>query len=306
MPAAVGIKMQMKGSRPRLAPRCCFLLVRPDRRAVAARPAHQLPRWVAPFLRFKQEHGVCLQQCHGCDFSRERWPPGLGDPRSPPPALPQGPFSFLATGPGCLLSGAWVPTVWGQGVQCVGSGCLLSGAWVPTVWGLGACCLGAGCPVCGVRVPAVWGLGAHCLGPGCPLSRGRVSSVWGLGARCLGPGCSLSGGRVPAVWGLGVHCLRSGCPACGVRVLAVWGLGARCLGPGCLLSGAWVSSVWSQCSRCLWPGHSVRGARAPAVWQVGSAEVDSPGACLPSTVWPGAEQGEPGDQEDACPPLKEW
>ena len=36
----------------------CFILVRPVRRAVAAYPAHQLPRWVASFLRFKQEYGV--------------------------------------------------------------------------------------------------------------------------------------------------------------------------------------------------------------------------------------------------------
>ena len=163
VPAAVGIKMQMKGSRPRLAPRCCFLLVRPDRRAVAARPAHQLPRWVAPFLRFKQEHGVCLQQCHGCDFSRERWPPGLGDPRSPPPALPQGPFSFLATGPGCLLSGAWVPAVWGQGGLCVGSGCQLSGAWVPAVWGLGVQCVESVLPLSVARAFSAWGQGACCV-----------------------------------------------------------------------------------------------------------------------------------------------
>ena len=116
----------------------CFTLVRPDRRAVAAYPTRQLPRWVASFPRFKQEYGVCLQQRHG------RNPPGKG--------------GLLGLAIRALLH---LPCCWVHVLLCP-----LSGVRVSSVWGQGARCLGSGCPVYGVSAPAVCGQGVQCVGPG--------------------------------------------------------------------------------------------------------------------------------------------
>ena len=138
----------------------CFTLVRPDRRAVAAYPTRQLPRWVASFPRFKQEYGVCLQQRHG------RNPPGEGGLLGLAiRALLHLPCCWVHVLL-CPLSGVRVSSVWVQGAHCLGPGCPLSGVRVSSVWGQGARCLGSGCPVCGVSAPAVCGQGVQCVGPG--------------------------------------------------------------------------------------------------------------------------------------------
>ena len=222
------------------SPLLCFMLVRPDRRAVAAYPAHQLPRWVAPFLRnmgsaYSSVMGVTLPG----KVASWAWRSAFS---STCPAT----GSFFFSG-----HGAWVPAVWGLGARCLGPGCPLSGGRVSSVWGQGVRCLGPGCPLSGVRVSSVWGLGAHCLGPGYPLSGGRVSRVWGLGAHCPGAGCLLSGAWVPTVWGQGVQHVGSGCTLSGAWVPAVWGLGVQCVESVLPLSVARAFSAWGQGACCM-------------------------------------------------------